>query len=81
MLLLLYYIRHHDIKLINWILAVGTSILAASVTNSFCHVFTDYGTIFMRVINGLTVGAAVCIFVYALNLAIVKIAGYIAKRI
>lgn len=81
LILLIYYSKYFDIKLINWILAVGTSILAASVTNSFCHVFTDYGTILMRVINGLAVGAALSVLVYIANVIAVKLAKNIAKRI
>ncbi len=81
MLLLLYYTKHYDIKLLNWILAVGTSILAASVTNSFCHVFTDYGTILMRVINGLLVGLVLCVSVYIGNVIVVKLAKALGKRI
>ncbi len=81
MVLFVYYIKHYDIKLLNWILAVGTSILAASVTNSFCHVFTDYGTIVMRVVNGLAVGSVLAICAYLGNLVLVYIARLIGKRI
>lgn len=81
LVLFVYYIKHYDIKLLNWILAVGTSILAASVTNSFCHVFTDFNTILMRVVNGLTVGIIISILIYIANLILVKIAKAVMKRI
>lgn len=81
LVLFVYYIKHYDIKLLNWILAVGTSILAASVTNSFCHVFTDNNTILMRVVNGLTVGIIISILIYIANLILVKIAKAVMKRI
>ena len=81
LLLLVYYVKHHNIKLLNWILSVGASILAASVTNSFCHVFTDYTTIVMRVVNGLIVGFFVCVFAYIGNIILVKIIETLKKRI
>jgi hypothetical protein len=74
LILLAYYIKKTDIKLIQWLLAIAASILAASVTNSFCHVFTDYSVIVSRTVNGLIVGAFVCAGAIVLNLIIVKIA-------
>lgn len=73
LLLFVYYIKNYDIKLFKWGFAVGTSILAASVTNSFCHVFTDYTVICTRVINGLIVGAVICVVVHIVNLLAVKV--------
>jgi len=81
LLLFVYYVKNYDIKLVNWILAVGASILAASVTNSFCHVFTDYYTIVLRTLNGLTVGVFVSIGAYIGNLILVMAGKYIKKRI
>lgn len=79
LVLFVYYTKHHNIKLASWIFAVGTAILAASVTNSFCHVFTDYTTIVMRVVNGLICGAFVSIAVYVCNLILVKLAAFVKK--
>ena len=81
LLLFVYYIKHYNIKLVNWILAVGASILAASVTNSFCHVFTNYCTIVARTLNGLAVGLGVCFAAYIGNLVLVKIIEALKKRI
>lgn len=81
LVLFVYYVKKHNIPLINWFFAVGASILAASVTNSFCHVFTDYTTICMRVVNGILIGILVSIAAYIANYIIVKIASVIAKRI
>ena len=60
-------------NLIKWLLAVAASILAASITNSFCHVFTDFTVIVSRTLNGLVVGAAVSVFVFVANLVFMRI--------
>ena len=72
-MLFVYYTKNVDIKLIKWLLAIASSILAASVANSFCHVFTDYSVISMRVVNGLLVGVVISVFVYVANLIVVKL--------
>lgn len=77
LVLLVYYAKNIDIKLIQWLLAIASSILAASVTNSFCHVFTDYFVIISRTVNGLIVGLIVSAFAYAANLLLI----YIVKRV
>ncbi len=71
--LFVYYAKKTDWQLVRWVLAIAMSILAASVTNSFCHVFTDFSVIVMRTLNGLIAGIAVTIAVYVLNLILVKI--------
>ena len=73
LVLFAYYAKNVDIKLIRWVLATAASILAASVTNSFCHVFTDYCVISMRVVNGFIVGMVISAVLYVLNLAVVKV--------
>lgn len=80
-ILLAYYIKKTDIKLIQWLLAIASSILAASVTNSFCHVFTDYSVIVTRTVNGLIVGIFVSIAAIIGNLIIVKIAKVINSKL
>ncbi len=72
LVLLVYYVKKTDLKLLQIILAAGGAILAASISNSFCHVFTDAATIYMRVVNGLLIGAVICVAVYIANLALVK---------
>lgn len=81
LILLAYYIKKTDIKLIQWLLAIASSILAASVTNSFCHVFTDYSVIVSRTVNGLIVGAFVSGAAIVLNLIIVKAAKFIHSKL
>ena len=47
-----YFMKKSDIKLLKWIFACGASILFASVTNTFCHVFTDYVVSALRTMYG-----------------------------
>ena len=79
--LLVYYTRKTDIKLLSWLLAIASSILAASVTNSFCHVFTDYTTIVSRTLNGFIVGIFVSVIAIILNFILVKIAKKVNAKI
>ena len=81
LILLVYYMKKTDIKLIQWLLAIGASILTASVTNSFCHVFTDYSIIVSRTINGLIVGLIIAIAAIIGNLILIKIAKSIMKKL
>lgn len=81
LILLVYYMKKTDIKLIQWLLAIGASILTASVTNSFCHVFTDYSIIVSRTFNGFIVGIIIAAFAIVGNLILVKIAKSIIKKL
>lgn len=81
LILLAYYIKKTDIKLLQWLLAVAASILAASVTNSFCHVFTDYSVIVTRTLNGLIVGIFVSIAAIIANAVLVKVVKSIHKKL
>lgn len=81
LVLLVYYMRNSDIKLVQWFFAVGTSILSASVMNSFCHVFTDLTVIYSRVLNGILIGAVMSIFAFVANLALVRIIKIVAPKV
>ena len=81
LVLLTYYMKNHKIHVINWILSVAAAILAASVTNSFCHVFTDFTFIVSRTMNGMLIGLMVSFAAYIVNLALVKIVTEIFKRL
>ncbi len=81
LVLLIYYFKKTDIKLLQWLLAIAASILSASVTNSFCHVFTDYPVIVSRTFNGFIVGIPVCIAAIIANLILVKIAKHLSSKI
>lgn len=72
LVLLVYYMKNVDIDILKWMLAVGASILATSVTNSFCHVFTDFSVIVTRTLNGLIVGFVVAVIAYIANIVLVK---------
>lgn len=73
LVLFVYYMKKTNIKLIQGLLFCGASITAASIANSFCHVFTTVETIYGRVINGVILGVLVSIVAYIANLILIKI--------
>lgn len=81
LVLFVYYAKNVKIQLVKWLLAIASSILAASVTNSFCHVFTDFSTITTRTLNGLILGIAIAIVFYVANLIFLKIVSLIKDKI
>ena len=81
LILLGYYIKKTDLKLLQWLLAIASSILAASVTNSFCHVFTNYTTIVTRTINGMIVGLVIAACLFIANLVVIKIAHILKSKL
>ncbi len=81
LILLCYYISKTKIKLLQWMLAIATSVLSASVTNSFCHVFTGYKIIVKRTINGFIVGMVVSAIAIVCNMILVKIVKIAAKKL
>ncbi len=80
LVLLVYYMKYVDVHLVKWLLAVATAILAASVTNSFCHVFTDYTTIVQRTLNGLLLGIIVSVFAYVANYVMLSVLRYFKRK-
>ena len=80
LILFLYYIKNSNITLLKWGFAVGSSILFASVINSFCHVFTSAEIIYTRVFNGVLVGAVVSVFAIIVNAIIVKLVRKVIKE-
>lgn len=81
LVLFVWYVKNTDSKLMQWGFAALSAILAASVTNSFCHVFTDLSTIYMRVVNGLLIGICISVAAYVLNFVAVRIAKRVYSRI
>ncbi len=81
LVLLIFYIRNTDYKLLQWVFAVGTSVLASSVVNTACHVFTDLSVIYGRIFNGLFIGILLCMFVYVANLALMRIIRLVFKSL
>ncbi len=71
LMLFVFYMKK-NIKPVAWLFGIGASILAASVSNTFCHVFTDCSTIYMRVVNGFFIGIIVCAAVYIVNLLVYR---------
>lgn len=51
--LFVYYTKNYYGSIIRWVFAVGSSVLFASVINTFCHVFTNVTVSFMRTVYGL----------------------------
>ncbi len=46
-------IKNSSSKILSWAVCVGSSVLFASVINTFCHVFTDFSVSALRTVNGL----------------------------
>lgn len=80
LVLFVYYMKYVDVKIVKWLLAVGSSILAASVTNSFCHVFTNFSVIVMRTFNALLLGVAVAAAAYVANVILIEILKKVRER-
>lgn len=71
--LFVYYSRHNVSKLLRWFFAVGASVLFASVTNTFCHVFTDVTVSFLRTVYGLIFSIPFILTALGINWIILKI--------
>ena len=63
--------RKHN-GLIRFTATIGSSILFASVTNSFCHVFTDAAVIYQRTLNGLLFSLPIVLIIFIINFLITK---------
>lgn len=81
LVLFVWYVKNTNSRLMQWGFAALSAILAASVTNSFCHVFTDLSTIYMRVVNGLIIGVVLSICAYIVNYVAVKLVKRIYSKI
>lgn len=71
-----YSMKYSGQKLLKWVFACGASILFASVTNTFCHVFTDYTVSALRTVYGLLFSvpfsAVVLLFCYGVGKLFMK---------
>lgn len=81
LVLFVWYVKNTNSRLMQWGFAALSAILAASVTNSFCHVFTDLSTIYMRVVNGLIIGIVISVVAYVVNCVAVKLVKRVYSRI
>lgn len=80
LVLMVYYIKNSNIKLIRWGFAVASSILFASAVNSFCHVFTSAEIIYSRLFNGILIGAFVSVLAIVCNWLIIKFVKWAIKK-
>lgn len=71
--LFIYYLKKTNIKIIQACLFCGAAITAASISNTFCHVFTTVEIIYGRVVNGVLLGVVCSVVAYIANLILVKI--------
>jgi len=56
-----------------WLFATGSSVLFASVSNTFCHVFADFTLSLSRTVNGLIFSLPICLLlILILNLILKK---------
>jgi len=49
---------------IKWITVAGSGLLAASATNTFCHVFTDFSISLLRTVNGFILSLPIVIILF-----------------
>lgn len=75
----MYYMRK-DSVILKWIFGVGASLLFASATNTFCHVFTDGGISLMRTANGLAASLPMIAVVVVGNALVLRFAERMLKR-
>lgn len=79
--LYVYYVKTDRSKLLQFVFAMGASILFASNINTFCHVFTMAKTMFLRIFTGLAVGSIVSLFALAANSLILKTIETVDKKL
>lgn len=79
--LYVYYVKTDRSKLLQFVFAMGASILFASNINTFCHVFTMAKTMFLRIFTGLAVGSVVSLLALAANQVILKAIESVDKRL
>jgi len=58
-----YLIHRKAPKLLTWLLCSASSVLFASVTNTFCHVFADFSVSAVRSLNGLMISIPIIVLV------------------
>ncbi len=72
-LLALWYFKYTRQSVFLLALTLGVGILAGSVVNSFCHVFTPTLSIYQRSINGIILGAPLAALALGANAVFYKI--------
>ncbi len=71
--LYIYYVKKDKARVLQWIFAIGASILFASVVNSFCHSFTLAETMFLRTANGMLFGLPITAVILLINAGVYKL--------
>lgn len=79
--LYVYYVKTDRSKLLQFVFAMGASILFASNINTFCHVFTMAQTMFLRIFTGLAVGSIVSAIALLLNSLVLKVIETVDQRL
>ena len=73
LLALSVYLTHYSSsKLLSSLTSVGCSVLFASVTNTFCHVFADFSISVMRTLNGLVFSIPIATILILISHLILK---------
>lgn len=70
--LFVYYAKNKKAPYIKLVSALGTSVLLSSITNSFCHVFTNTLTIYIRTLNGFIMSVPFVLTLLIINYFINK---------
>ncbi len=72
LVLWLFYLKRDNL-LWKWIFGIGAALLFASVTNTFCHVFTDGFISLHRTVNGLLFSLPVVLLISAGNALVLRL--------
>lgn len=67
-----YYGKHRFSRIAKWIFASASTLIFASVINTFCHVFTDFSTSFLRTVYGLVFSLPFIAVVLIVNKIVIK---------
>lgn len=70
--LAVYYIKHPVSVPLRLLTSVGSSILFASIINTFCHVFTDFSVSALRTFNGFVFSLPFAAVILAFNVLILR---------
>ena len=62
--LMLFMFKSRKSGILSFVSYIGSALLFASVTNSFCHVFTDAAIIYQRSLNGFLFSVPILFIIY-----------------
>lgn len=81
LVLYIFYSKYNFSESIKCVLALGASILFASVINTFCHVFTMAETMYLRTINGFLLGSIVAVVALIINYIFIIVIKHMQKKV